>query len=341
MQVVFFHFGAAFAARHGAPSFIVQFLENGKNAVSLFFVLSGFILTYTYAGQLSRPGGVKRFYQARFARIYPVYLLSMAIGCLLAWPTLTALAACLTMTQAWPPWNPSLAGAINTPAWTLSVEAAFYLAFPLWLPLLLRRRAATLRWSAAVLIAVIVFGHTLMDPGCPQNCDFLGGAAWPSWIPLPIWRMPEFVLGILAGLHFLRTPRERPAPVMLYAGIAAYVALYASVTIRWESLLILPHALLIYTLARAAEMLSKPWPARLLSSRIAVTLGGASYAIYLLQEELRAALSRIWPATAPHRDTLLPATHIALLLAASITVFYLYEEPARRWLRKQFAHADA
>ena len=42
----------------------------GYVGVGLFFVLSGFILVYTYAG---REVTVRQFWRARFARIYPAY----------------------------------------------------------------------------------------------------------------------------------------------------------------------------------------------------------------------------------------------------------------------------
>jgi peptidoglycan/LPS O-acetylase OafA/YrhL len=57
MQVTMFHFGAGFAQRHGAPRIVENLLKNGWTAVTLFFILSGFILSYTYSGQIEKPGG--------------------------------------------------------------------------------------------------------------------------------------------------------------------------------------------------------------------------------------------------------------------------------------------
>jgi peptidoglycan/LPS O-acetylase OafA/YrhL len=53
----------------------------GYVSVSYFILLSGFVLGYNYnararAGQLD----VKRFYKARFTRIYPIYLLSLLLS---------------------------------------------------------------------------------------------------------------------------------------------------------------------------------------------------------------------------------------------------------------------
>lgn len=56
-------------------------LQGGGHGVDCFFVLSGFILAYTYVA----PGGTLRasrasFWVARLARIYPVYLVGLALG---------------------------------------------------------------------------------------------------------------------------------------------------------------------------------------------------------------------------------------------------------------------
>ena len=57
-----------------------SFVGSGYVAVSLFFVLSGFILTYTHCGEEPpKPIALRPFYVSRFARIYPVY----AVGLLL------------------------------------------------------------------------------------------------------------------------------------------------------------------------------------------------------------------------------------------------------------------
>src|SRR5260370_41928881 len=53
-----------------------QISSIGYVGVSLFFLLSGFILVYTYPGRDVRAG---EFWRARFARIYPAYLFSLLV----------------------------------------------------------------------------------------------------------------------------------------------------------------------------------------------------------------------------------------------------------------------
>ena len=151
-QVVLFH-SIGPRLDHLAPP-LAGLLGAGYTGVSLFFVLSGFVLAYNYLapgqGGTTKTGN---FLAARVARIYPVYL----IGVLLALPGLAGkllrdhgpgdaflagspvVLSALTLTQSW---IPAYACRVNCPGWSLSVEAFFYLAFPL-LGVFLATRAKT------------------------------------------------------------------------------------------------------------------------------------------------------------------------------------------------------
>src|SRR6185437_10634847 len=79
MQVVVFHF--AQIRVENAPLPIRNLVASGYTGVSLFFVLSGFILAYNYLDKdLSWRGGARFFLIARFARIYPVYALGLLVS---------------------------------------------------------------------------------------------------------------------------------------------------------------------------------------------------------------------------------------------------------------------
>src|SRR5436190_9459923 len=84
-------------------------LAEGGAGVPFFFILSGFVLAYSYHDRLARPtrGELARYAVSRFARIGPVYLLSVVLIAL--WPVgpvpagAAAVAANLLLVQAWPP----------------------------------------------------------------------------------------------------------------------------------------------------------------------------------------------------------------------------------------------
>jgi len=305
------------------------FLGNGYLAVSLFFLLSGFLLAYTYEAQIVGSKNRQRFWEARFARIYPVYLLSLLLT---FWfqrgLRLRTQIAVLTMTQAWNPLAREITGAWNYPAWTLSVEAFFYVTFPFVLPWISQRKTATLRSIGTALLAVSVFAHT----------PLMGLNQWPvgplKFIPLPIWRIPEFLLGVVLGLYFLRrrlassTARDLKV-VLIVAG--AFLALSLPLG-PWVSIVMIPFAALIYELSQANN-----WLATILSTRLMVLLGGASYAIYLLQYPVRSWVKTIFARLPGIMQPLgTPLTPVFLILF-SIAVFVFFEEPARRVLRVKFA----
>lgn len=326
IYVVVFHFGSSYAAQHHVPAFAARFLSNGWTAVTLFFFLSGFILSYTYTGQIEKSGGKKRFWEARFARIYPVYLLSLV----LSWPFNATspgkIIAALFMVQAWNPLHPEYGGVLNMPAWTLSAEAFFYLLFPFLLPLIEKWSNRTLQIVAGVTLVIITLGHTMTD-----QINLLSPR---TFIPMPAFRFPEFFAGMVAGLLFLRSRRQKPNFLLLYGAIVATLAILFLAQKPWVSLLAIPFAVLIYELA-----VGNSWCADLLGSKVLVLLGGASYSIYLLQLPVR---SWVHYAVTGSMDLFVRKGGIdaflspIVLLALSVPVFLFLEEPARKRLRSWF-----
>ena len=140
LLVVLFH-GLDFLEHSGVtknwPKAILTVISHGYLGVDFFFVLSGFILAYSYRSRLSQRNDCFGFWWERFARIYPAYLFAFIIflptGIYSTWflgqPRLALVTAAfqLSLTQSW---VPAAALEWNAPAWSLSVEAFFYVLFP-------------------------------------------------------------------------------------------------------------------------------------------------------------------------------------------------------------------
>jgi peptidoglycan/LPS O-acetylase OafA/YrhL len=134
LAVLLFHYASEPANTAYFP--IAGIIGSGFAAVSAFFVLSGYILSYTYVDDSGTLRGSRwAFWSARFARVYPIYLLSLVLiyqayltteehG---LWSIVISTVSSLTLTQAW---IPSAALSINSAGWSLSVEAFLYLCFP-------------------------------------------------------------------------------------------------------------------------------------------------------------------------------------------------------------------
>ena len=317
--VVVYHSGATWLAGHpGAPMVVQSILLNGYLGVTFFFVLSGFILQLTYRGGIAGAAAWRRYGIARFARIYPVYLLALvAMAPFVRFRGLRDLPQ-FVLLQWWPPIQIAHWSNWNMPAWTLSVECFFYCCFPLLSYVAMRLPARGL-WA-------IVTALWLFDLITGSSAIVAGRQAWFGWmadIPIPLLRLPEFSIGIVfAELHRRRcTLPTLPAWLPLLAllvivglGNGRWIAAFATAL----------SALIIVAIAADRGSVI----GRLLSARPLVLLGGASYSLYLLHQPIHFAIARLMGSS-----KLMLAAQYPVLLIAAIGVFLLVEEPAREWIR--------
>ncbi|MFB1484846.1 acyltransferase family protein [Corallococcus sp. RDP092CA] len=337
-----------------APPGLHGLLDSGYVGVSFFFVLSGFILGYNY---LERPLDTrearKAFWVARFARIYPIYVLGLALaapaylkGLRDTWAVepsealrqAEALVVAPLLLQSWTPWT---AMAWNGAGWSLAVEAVFYAAFPF-----LAGRMNRLGTRALAVGAALAYGAALLLPALYMvaDPDHTGGTAsaynsGPWMLALrfnPLARLPEFLLGILAARLFLlragAAPRPRPALLVVVGG-GIIAALLGSSSLPFPLLhngLLAPvFAALILLLAR-----SEGGAARVLASRPLRLLGEASYALYLLHMPVLFAWKSVLKRLGASPTS---AWAVALFcvgaVCLSVLAYERVEKPARGWIR--------
>ncbi len=339
-----------------APAPWAAFWGAGHTGVTLFFVLSGFILVYTYGPVDARPIDARRFFIARAARLLPVYLASLLIAVpeflrtvmpqgpehAVPWTDI-ALAATTTplMLQAW---FPRIVCYWNCPAWSLSAEAFFYLLFPLFAALLYARRPTSVllatvgSWVLALWCAVL----RASPAAWPGSAGWLGSLAHS--LTTPVFRLPEFLLGIAIGRWYLdrrmRGVRLQPVAGLIAALIAGctIVAVAAtSVPIPVDPLLavvLLPlFALLILGLAERENR-------GLLARPAARMLGEASYALYLIHGPIHVyvlgAARRLVPGSLTEHAWVVFFVYQLLVLGVAVALYRHLERPARHALRLRF-----
>jgi peptidoglycan/LPS O-acetylase OafA/YrhL len=299
------------------PTGLFTLIRGGYQAVTTFFVLSGFVLTRSYAETVWTRTAVLRYALGRVARVYPVYLLSL----LVVVPFIAAdttpgkpayLAAHLLLVQAW-------LGAIpvnwNTPAWSLSCEMFFYAVFPC--AALFIRRPTWRNITLAALFA-LVLTRVMWSAGVSDNIK-------------PLVHLADFLMGIAAACAFgLLEQRPRP-PRGWWLYLAGFLG--AALAIAWayalpdwldlNTVLRPLNAILLIGLAFGGGPL-----ARFLSTRPIVYLGKSSYAMYILHVPI------LWWCLRRSME-FPPLLYIAIVIAISALVYGAFEEPANRLLRRR------
>ncbi len=327
-------FGAALLVFVSHASFVAYplpalaaLMDAGRVGVSYFFILSGFVLTWSRRPD-DRPGS---FYRRRAARILPNHVAAWALAVL----TLVAFMpgafgatrdlASLLLLQAWIP-RPGVYYATNPVLWSLSCEAFFYLCFPaisrLVSPLQRPARRALLATLIVTSIAVQIAALQLAPPL----------REWVAYIAPPV-RLLEFVIGMVLALELREGVRLRlgvvPAMALACAAILA-VPLFPDPLGR-VAVTLIPFAALIAA-AAAADVSGAASPLR---SRVLVHLGEWSYAFFLLH---LLVFRVVWAGAGLARAST-PVAAIAVVvtlglsIGAAAAMHVLLERPAERALR--------
>jgi peptidoglycan/LPS O-acetylase OafA/YrhL len=305
----FVHFGWLDAI----PSF-------GYLGVDVFFLLSGFILSYAYRSWFA--DGLRRsklydFAVARVARLYPLHLFALALMILAWWAghrffhvtpnneesyTVPAVFANLFLVQEW-----FRLGSPNPVSWSISVELASYLIFPFAITLTARMP----KWWGFAALPVFL-AMALLAP-----VRLLRGVA-------------EFYFGFSAFSLVTQYPPLRLPP---WATLAALLLpFYLSFFLGRE---ILPAVIPCFCLAIAGITSNEDWLCRLSRSKPVWYLGEISYSIYMMQWFVwvffKHAVSRQTSFLETHPYLLIGIALSTILAVASVT-YRIIEMPVRRWL---------
>jgi peptidoglycan/LPS O-acetylase OafA/YrhL len=343
-------FYAAFVvlARHAVPEFfnapvLAQLAAIGPIGVGFFFTLSGFILTWTW-----KPGGSKRaFYGRRFARVYPLHLLTTAIAVayLIAAGTPQWFSDVLSvlLLQAWGPDTWRLGG--NGPSWSLSVEAFFYLMFPFIVPAIARRSRRGCVYIAIATVGTMVVWTGLYAVGSIIDVPYVTAA---SPYTNPLYRLGEFVIGISIAVAMKSGWRIRISfqavgriGVLGYGVLASLNAVVAASGISLGDteglplgvldLMFLPITCLLIAGAASADLRGERTG---LNGTWHVRLGEWSFALYLVQMLVIVPVAAMGQFNGLSIGGLL--TLAAVLMASQVAAAALFtwvERPAERFLR--------
>ncbi|MFE2142800.1 acyltransferase family protein [Streptomyces sp. NPDC059456] len=258
--------------------------QAGALGVTFFFVLSGFVLTWSARDQDT----MRAFWRRRFVKIYPNYVITWALALVTFAAVMTKpwqAVVNLLMVQVWVP-DFATNFSVDPPSWSLGAEAIFYLAFPALFLFIKKIDPARLKYWTAGVVAAIFLTPTLTYAVIPGGGMQMPGADGTSTVQywfayvLPPVRLLDFALGILVA-RAVMAGRWRNIGMTWSALLLAVtygIAMNVEHLYAQRSVTLVPIVLLIAAVAlRDAE--NKPTP---FNNRFMIWLGEISFAFYLL-----------------------------------------------------------
>ena len=292
-------------------TFLFDFFSFGGAGVDIFFVLSGFIITYTSAKGLTNKEKLKPFVRKRIIRIYPTYWIIITGFLLLQilfpsfyripydWGFNNFFATYLLLPNH---------AMVNGVSWTLVYEIFFYLLFSLGFLIPNKKWFYYFLFAYSICIILLpVLGYNFED-----------GNAWLNLISFPM--NLEFFMGVLAALVIpgLNAKLAKPliiigSTLFLLGGILSnnHFTLFNNAFNR-VILFGVPSFLLIIAVVKLEITKNVEAPLILL------LLGEASYSIYLLHLPIVAAATVILAKLDISNGLIL---HISLLIIIAIICF--------------------
>lgn len=312
------------------PQFLKQIVSQWHIGVDIFFVLSGFLITYRYFGHKIN---LRQYFINRFSRIYPMYFLITTAVFLYFfithgfWNTEKTIEAVLSFTMTKALFDKYFFEAGISQGWTLTLEELFYFTAPFYFMLIAKRKFYFL--LLPLLIFLVGTGLKTIFAVPENTWGFL-----QKNISIYIF---EFFSGIMLALFYRKDtlPKFRlPVYTILGAIFLTFFPLIHSITFRGNDFQMAAERIvlagagvspLIYGL-----ITEKSWLRSLFSTKLMVLLGKSSYVFYLIHKGFIAML--IYEHIAPNVVTI-----FVILNILSIILFKYIEEPLNKWIRLKYA----
>lgn len=326
-----------FADKAVADGLLKFFGPAGYLGVSFFFLLSGFVITWSV-----KPGEkITAYWRRRVVKIFPNHLVMWAVAMILFASAYTPMHTWLSNLFLVNSWINEFTTqmSVNAPSWSLCAELLFYLSFPVLLLAVRRIRTERLWWwSGAVVAAPFVVALVTLNllPDAPRlpQIPLSPTQNWFNYTFPPL-RMFEFVLGMLLARLVIagRWPRVRAGWVVALLVVGYVAAMYAPAPFSFVAVTTIPFGVAIATLADADVRGIRTH----LDGRVMVWLGNVSFAFYLCQGVVifwgRQALLGNGQFSTPVAVLVMVGMFAATLLAGWL-LYTLVEAPAmRRWSR--------
>jgi len=345
LAILLYHGGERFTCLQGLHNKYIP-----EQAVTFFFVLSGFILTYNYVDLKDFKATVS-FYFARFSRIWPAHVASLSLLLFLLPEVFKVkpgdaplFLRNLFLLQSWGTPSRHAYFSYNATAWSISTEMFFYLCFPFLLWGMKKKWYLPLAVTTFVLALLIGFSNSVHLPEfAPMQLSYQG-----LLFISPLSSIFSFGIGMTTAVFWRNRVSSinlnRNFATLLELSIIAWVCIInqCSSTLRYASVpwagdggafwlqntgsAVLGCAMLIIIFA-----LDSGWISKLLRAPLLVLLGELSFGIYLLHSVLITFLGVNFPQEQSVNACLV---FIASLFVSTHLMFEIVEKPMRKLMMK-------
>jgi peptidoglycan/LPS O-acetylase OafA/YrhL len=297
-------------------------------AVDLFFFLSGFVIALAYDGRLQQGGFFRQFLAIRFIRLYPLYLLGLALG-LLAYvvkyaefPTVTLANSVLMIPSN--PITPAGEPSLNIPVWTLPLELAVNIFYALFFRKL----------NVGVLTALVAIGAAGIV-WCAYHYGTLD-LGW-SWHEFPV-AFSRLTFSFFGGVLLFRcAPLRHRFNTLLAVALVGVTACLLAVPLPAKLLAFYDPLMILIVLPLVVIVASRVEPSGPMAKALSLA-GLTSYAVYVLHYPI-GQLTMLVIDRFDHDLERFHQIDSILFMPALLGVAWLadrhYDRPVRAWLSRR------
>lgn len=331
------HYNPFSEQRFGKPTH--DFFSEFYLGVTIFFVLSGFLITYKYFD--NKDFSFRQYMVNRIARIYPMYFLLTSITFIVFNlngnddSSLSTYLLNITFMRGF--FDQYIFSGIGQ-GWSLTVEETFYILAPLFFVLIVRSKPLLFMLPVAFLLT----GFVIVKIFSPFNFHGFFTSNHFMFTYTFFGRCFEFFVGMALAV-VVRTKKSLDSKISLtyFGAVVIIICIWSMSLLRAGTLIGIEHplgrlinsivlpiagiSLFFYGLLTEETVISK-----ILGSKLLVLLGKSSYIFYLIHIGVIAAFIQ-----SNFQNSMVIFVAINLI---SIVLFRFVEDPLNRFIRRSFSH---
>ena len=333
--VIFFHCRKGSQLLENAPKIFIA----GPQMVTFFFVLSGFVLMFTYGNK--KEIAIKTYLIKRIFRIYPAYVLALFLSFDLHYfhINIKALILNLFFLQSWIPPYPL---SINGPGWFLSDLMAFYLLFPLFFKLIRKFPVSPnyflafsmLFWVVTQIILTILLNTNFYQgyPSISHDIIFY----------FPLAHLCSFLAGVSGGYFLVRNKKSKKQYIGTTISVILSILIISlfienqsnltkilSVRLPYDASFYAPFFLILIIQIPFVKIPTLPTHIY----RTVCLIGAISYPMYIMQGPIRLIVYPRLKHLNLSYDSIL-FLYLTFLTLTCLIILNFYEKPIRKRLNK-------